>query len=263
LKILVSNDDGIDALGIYALVLALKEIAEVTVVAPIKEQSAVGHGITMQMPLRVLKYNKNNEFFGYAVDGTPADCVKIGVRNIMKEAPDLVISGINHGSNTAINIIYSGTVSAAREAAIMDIPAIAISVTNHVAKNFDFAGKVARHLALKLVQKDIPRGTLLNVNVPDLPEEEISGIRLTKQGKSKWDDIYEQRLDPYGREYYWLTGSLLEVDTELETDQASVRKNYVSVTPIHFDLTDYETYERMQKWDIENLLNEKTKHLSD
>jgi 5'-nucleotidase len=263
LKILVSNDDGIDSLGIYSLVLALKDIAEITIVAPIKEQSAVGHGITMQMPLRVLKYNKNNEFFGYAVDGTPADCVKIGIRNIMKEPPDLVISGINHGSNTAINIIYSGTVSAAREAAIMDVPAIAISVTNHSARNFEFAGKVAKYLAMKLVKKDIPRGTLLNVNVPDLPESEISGIRLTMQGKSKWDDIYEKRLDPYGREYYWLKGSLLEVDTDLDTDQASVRKNYVSVTPIHFDLTDYETYERMKNWKIENLFNEDNTNIPD
>ncbi len=263
MKILVCNDDGIDAPGIYALVLALKEIAEVTVVAPITEQSAVGHGITMQIPLRVLKFNKNNEFFGYAVNGTPADCVKIGIRNLMSEPPDLVISGINHGSNTAINIIYSGTVSAAREAAIMDVPAIAISVTNHSAKNFQYAGKIARHLALKLFKKNIPPGTLLNVNVPDLPENEINGIRLTKQGKSKWDDIYEQRTDPYGREYYWLTGSLLEVDTDLDTDQASVRKNYVSVTPIHFDLTDYETYENMKNWELENLLNEKSKYPSD
>jgi 5'-nucleotidase len=263
LRILVTNDDGIDSVGIYALVMALKDLADVTVIAPIKEQSAVGHGITMQMPLRVLKYNKNNEFFGYAVDGTPADCVKIGIRNIMQDPPDIVISGINHGSNTAINIIYSGTVSAAREAAIMDVPAIAISVTNHIAKNFEYAGKVARNLALKLLNNDLPKGTLLNVNVPDLPEDQITGIRLTKQGKSKWDDIYDQRIDPYGREYYWLTGSLLEVDTDLETDQASVRKNYVSVTPIHFDLTDYETYERMKNWEIENLLNEETKHIPD
>lgn len=253
LKILVSNDDGIDSQGISALVNALKEIGEVVVVAPLKEQSAVGHGITMTLPLRVIDYKKNGEFFGYAVDGTPADCVKIGIRNIMKEKPDLVVSGINHGSNTAINIIYSGTVSAAREAAIMDVPAIAISVTSHGANNFDYAGKVAKTLALKIVGKDIPKGTLLNVNVPDLPEEEIAGIVLTKQGKSKWDDIYEQRKDPYGRDYYWLTGSLMEVDTEIETDQFAVRKNYVSVTPIHFDLTDYVAYDKMKKWDIEEI----------
>jgi 5'-nucleotidase len=257
LKILVTNDDGIDSEGISVLAKALKEISDVTVVAPRREQSAVGHGITMMIPLRVIEHFKNGEFFGYAVDGTPADCVKIGIRNIMKSPPDLVVSGINHGSNTAINIIYSGTVSAAREAAIMDVASIAISQTNHLAKDFAFAGKVARNLALKMKGKDLPLGTLLNVNVPDIPESEIAGIHLTKQGKSKWDDIYEQRKDPYGRDYYWLTGNLMEVDTEIETDQVAIRKNYVSISPIHFDLTDYETYERMKNWNIERLMDEK------
>ncbi len=257
MKILVTNDDGIDSAGIFALTEALKKIGEVTVVAPLKEQSAVGHGITMQIPLRVLKYNKNGGFFGYAVDGTPADCVKIGIRNIMKETPDLVVSGINHGSNTAINIIYSGTVSAAREAAIMDVPSIAISVTSHIVKDFRFAGKVAKKISLEVHKNSLPLGTLLNVNVPDLPENQIKGILLTKQGKSKWDDIYEQRTDPYGRDYYWLTGNLMEVDNELEIDQFAIKNNYVSVSPIHFDLTDYDTFEKMKNWKIEDLLNEK------
>ncbi len=256
MKILVSNDDGIDSYGIQVLVKALNEIADVTVVAPHKEQSAVGHGITMQLPLRVIEYRKNGDFFGYAVEGTPADCVKIGIRNIMKDPPDLVVSGINHGSNTAINIIYSGTVSAAREAAIMDVPSIAISVTSHEATHFEYASKVARLLAQKVVKRDLPLGTLLNVNVPDLPEKEIAGIKLTKQGKSKWDDIYERRVDPYGRDYYWLTGKLLEVDTEIETDQAAIKQNYVSVTPIHFDLTDYDTFNKMKSWKLEELANE-------
>lgn len=259
MKILVSNDDGIDSPGIYALAKALQEVGEVTVVAPLKEQSAVGHGITMMIPLRVIKYNKNGEFFGYAVDGTPADCIKIGIRNIMKDIPDLVVSGINHGSNTAINIIYSGTVSAAREAAIMDVPSIAISVTNHAAQNFEYAGKVAKMLTLKMRVNDLPKGTLLNVNVPDLPEEQIAGVKLTKQGKSKWDDIYEQRQDPYGRDYYWLKGSLMEVDTEYDTDQFTVKNNYVSITPIHFDLTDYATYESMKEWSLENLMSDNKK----
>ncbi len=257
MKILVSNDDGIDSNGLHVLVKYLKEISEVTVVAPLKEQSAVGHAITMQIPLRVINYFKNGDFFGYAVDGTPADCVKMGIRNLMKEPPDLVVSGINHGSNTAINIIYSGTVSAAREAAIMDVPAIAISVTNHAVKDFEFAGKVAKMLALELYQKKVPNGTLLNVNIPDVPEEMIAGILVTKQGKSKWDDIYEQRIDPYGRNYYWLTGNLIEVDKEIQTDQAAIKKNYVSVTPIHFDLTDYETYEQMKQWKLERLFDAK------
>ncbi len=257
MRILVTNDDGIDSQGIYALVQALKEIGDVTVVAPILEQSAVGHGITMQIPLRVIETNKGGQFFGYAVNGTPADCVKIGIRNIMNEAPDLVVSGINHGSNTAINIIYSGTVSAAREASILDVPSIAISVTNHVARHFEFAGKVAKMLALEIEGKDLPKGTLLNVNVPDVPESEIKGILVTKQGKSKWDDVYEQRQDPYGRDYYWLTGNLMEVDKELSIDQVAVKQNYVSVSPIHFDLTDYDTFEKMKTWNVEGLLNGK------
>ncbi len=257
LKILISNDDGINSEGIFALAESLSEIAEITVVAPLMEQSAVGHAITMQIPLRVTKSYKEGKFFGYAVNGTPADCIKIGIRNIMKEPPDLVVSGINHGSNTAINIIYSGTVSAAREAAIMDVPAMAVSVTNHDVKDFKFAAKLTKLLAKEIAGKDIPKGTLLNVNVPDVDENDIAGIILTKQGKSKWDDIYEQRIDPYGRDYYWLTGNLMEVDKEIEIDQVAIKKNYVSVSPIHFDLTDYETFKKMKTWNIEHLLNGK------
>lgn len=266
MKILVSNDDGIDSIGLQTLVKYLKEIAEVTIVAPLKEQSAAGHSITMQIPLRVTHIHKNGDFYGYAVDGTPADCVKMGIRNIMKEKPDLVISGINHGSNTAINIIYSGTVSAAREAAIMDIPAIAISLTSHSSLNFDYAGKVAQQLAQLVLAKenDIPKGTLLNVNVPDGPEESILGICLTSQGKSKWADIYEERKDPYGRSYYWLKGDLVEVDEDLNTDQAAIKNKYVSVTPIHFDLTDYKTYEKMKSWELEKVFDEtKIQHIPD
>ncbi|MBT8380426.1 MAG: 5'/3'-nucleotidase SurE [Ignavibacteria bacterium] len=258
MKILVTNDDGIDSAGIAALAKGLKEIAEVIVVAPHDEQSAVGHGITMKNPLRVSKYFKNGSFFGYAVEGTPADCVKMGIRNIAGKPPDLVISGINHGSNTAINIIYSGTVSAAREAAIMDIPAIAISVTNHDARDFRYASKVAQMVALKVVEHGLPNGTLLNVNVPNIPESEIAGILVTKQSKAKWDDIYEKRTDPYGKDYYWLTGKLVEIEAELDTDQRAVKNNFVSITPIHFDLTDHDTLKKMKSWDIEKVVNEKT-----
>jgi 5'-nucleotidase len=253
----VTNDDGIDSPGIYALAQSLKKIGEVTVIAPQKEQSAVGHSITMQIPLRVTKSFKDGGFFGYAISGTPADCVKIGIRNILKQAPDLVVSGINHGSNTAINIIYSGTVSAAREAAILDVPSIAVSVTNHAVTDFRFSAKIARMLAKEFAGKEVPLGTLLNVNVPDVSEAEIAGILLTKQGKSKWDDVYEHRVDPQGRDYYWLTGNLIEIDKDLDTDQIAVKNNYVSVSPIHFDLTDYETLTKMKTWNIEGLLNGK------
>jgi len=259
LKILVTNDDGIYSSGIAALANALKEIAEVVVVAPSEEQSAVGHGITMKYPLRVSEYYNNGSFFGHAVEGTPADCVKIGIRNIMRESPDLVISGINHGSNTAINIIYSGTVSAAREATIMDVPAIAISVTSHEAKDFRYAGKIAKYLAGKVIEHGLPRGTLLNVNIPNFPEEEIAGILVTEQSKSKWDDIYEKRTDPFGKDYYWLTGKLVEVENENLSDQIAIKNKFVSVTPIHFDLTDYDTFQKMKNWGIEKDFNSKVR----
>jgi len=252
-KILISNDDGIDSQGIAALTKEMKKIGEVTVIAPRTEQSAVGHAITMKIPLRVTEYYKNGNFFGYAVDGTPADCIKIGIRNILKTPPDIVLSGINHGSNAAINIIYSGTVSAAREAAIMDVPALAISVTSHDAKKFEYAARVASQLTQMVVKNGLPNGTLLNVNVPDLPEEQIKGILLTQQGKSKWDDIYEERTDPYGKKYFWLTGKLFETDNDLEKDHFALKNNFVSVTPIHFDLTDYRTFEEMKSWQLDKL----------
>ena len=253
MKILVSNDDGIGSAGIYALVKELQKIGEVIVVAPLTEQSAVGHAITMKLPLRVIDYYKNHEFFGYAVDGTPADCVKMGVRNIMQENPDIVVSGINQGSNTATNVIYSGTVSAAREAAIMDIPAIAVSVTSHDVTEYSYAGRVAAHFCKLVYEKGIQRGTMLNINVPDLPAEKIKGIALTKQGRSKWDDMYEKRLDPYGKDYYWLTGKLVNLDHDLSYDQNAISNDYVSVSPIHFDLTDLESYEKLAAWNMPEL----------
>lgn len=239
IKILVCNDDGITAPGIYALATALKKIADVTVVAPLTEQSAVGHAITMKNPLRLKEIFINKEFFGYAFDGTPADCVKMGIRNILKEKPDLVISGINNGANTAINIIYSGTVSGAREAAIMDVPSIAISVTSHEPKTYDVAAEIACEYALKVYQNPLPKGTLLNINVPNCSKDEIKGHLVTKQGKSKWDDEYEERTDPMGKKYYWLKGDWIELDNDLEYDHFATQQNYVSLTPIHFDLTDY------------------------
>jgi 5'-nucleotidase len=254
MRILISNDDGIDALGIYKLAKAMKEIGDVTVVAPQTEQSAVGHAITMKFPLRVKEHYKDGKLFGYAVDGTPADCIKIGIRNIMDSPPDIVISGINHGSNTAINIIYSGTVSAAREAAIMNVPAIAVSVTSHDAIHFDYATKLAQGLAIQALEKGMTNGTMLNVNVPNLPYNEIKGVLVTKQGKSKWDDIYEKRIDPYGIDYYWLSGNLVQTDSTMDTDQFAVRNNYATVSPIHFDLTDYATYEDMLGWNIDRLM---------
>ena len=257
LHILISNDDGIDAPGIYALVREIKTIAEVTVVAPDKQQSAVGHAITMNYPLRVVPFQKDGDFFGYAVEGTPADAVKLGVRFLVRgRKPDLLISGINHGSNTAINIIYSGTVSAATEGTILGIPSIAVSLTTYAEADFSFAAKVARRLALMVVERGLPAGTLLNVNVPPVPEHEIRGVKVTRQGSSTWDDTFDVRRDPANREYFWLKGRLNVVDTDPDADQVAVQDRYVSVTPIHYDLTDRRTQEAMKGWGVEALLGE-------
>ncbi|HEX7574353.1 MAG TPA: 5'/3'-nucleotidase SurE [Bacteroidota bacterium] len=251
--VLISNDDGIDAPGILALVLEMKKIASVTVVAPDRQQSAVGHAITMNYPLRAIPFRKNGEFFGYAVDGTPADAVKLGVRFLLKEKPDLLISGINHGSNTAINILYSGTVSAATEGTVLGIPSIAVSLTTHDQADFSYAAKFAARLAQRVVAEGLPQGTLLNVNVPAVPEEKISGVRVTRQGNSSWEDTFDVRRDPAGREYFWLTGSMAIRDTDPETDQIAVRENFISVTPIHYELTDLVLLERMKQWSLGDL----------
>ena len=250
---MISNDDGIDAPGIFALVLEMRKIAQVTVVAPDKQQSAVGHAITMNSPLRALPFRKNGEFFGYAVDGTPADAVKLGVRFLLKEKPDLLISGINHGSNTAINILYSGTVSAATEGTVLGIPSIAVSLTTHDQADFSYAAGFAARLAQRVVAEGLPPGTLLNVNVPAVPEEQISGVRVTRQGSSTWEDAFDVRRDPAGREYFWLTGSMAIKDTDPETDQIAVRENFISVTPIHYELTDRVLLERMKRWALGDL----------
>ncbi len=252
--VLISNDDGIDAPGIYALVQEIKKIASVTVVAPDKQQSAVGHAITVNYPLRFHKFYKNGKFFGYAVEGTPADAVKLAVRSLLKKEPDMLISGINHGSNTAINIIYSGTVSAATEGTILGIPSIAISLTTYGEPDFSFAAKFARKLAALLAKQGLPEGTLLNVNIPPVSEKQIQGVAITKQGKSKWDDVFELRKDPGNREYFWLKGDMIQLDRHDDVDQVAVLKNKVSITPIHYDLTDYQMLEKMRSWGLEKLI---------
>lgn len=253
LSILISNDDGIDAPGLYALVQEVSKVADVLVVAPDKQQSAVGHAITVSYPIRAVSFRKNDQFFGYAVEGTPADAVKLGVRFLMKTPPDLILSGINHGSNTAINIIYSGTVSAATEGTILGIPSIAVSLATYDEPDFSYAAVFSARLALLVAERGLPEGTLLNVNVPAVPSEEILGVMVTKQGTSKWDDTFDVRRDPANREYFWLTGKMLITDTDPDADLLAVRNNYVSVTPIRYDLTDRKAWGAMKTWGIERL----------
>ncbi|MBI3586639.1 MAG: 5'/3'-nucleotidase SurE [Ignavibacteriales bacterium] len=253
LNILICNDDGIDAPGIYALAQELKNIGSITVVAPDRQQSAIGHAITINSPLRVKQFYKSGKFFGHAVEGTPADCVKLAVKAMLKVKPDLLVSGINHGSNTAISIIYSGTVSAATEGTILGIPSIAISLTTFGRADFSYAAKFARKLAVLISKNGLPEGTFLNVNIPPLKASQIRGVVVTRQGKARWDDSFDARRDPANKEYYWLTGSLENVDNERNADQWAVTNNYISVTPIQYDLTDYAMIDVMERWSMQKL----------
>ena len=249
--ILISNDDGIESDGIKALWREIRKFAEVIVVAPHTQQSAVGHAITVSSPIRVRKNLIDKNYYGYAVEGSPADSVKLAVRNILKgKKIDLLISGINHGANTAINIIYSGTVSAATEGTILNIPSIAVSLTSYIHNDFSVAANFAAKLAKIVLKNGLPKGTLLNVNVPAVKKNEIKGVMITKQGKSFWDDHYESRLDPNKKEYFWLTGKMKILDNDLEFDQTSIAENYISVTPVHYDLTDYSLLDELKSWKI-------------
>ncbi len=248
--ILVTNDDGVYAPGIYALYQAVCDLGEAMVVAPESEQSAVGHALTISDPLRVKEIDRYGEFFGYAVNGTPADCVKLGVKAILPRSPDLVVSGINQGPNTAINVIYSGTVSAATEGTLMGIPSIAFSLASFSKSEFEFAARFARHLAKRVLEDGLPAGTLLNVNIPALPEKEILGVKITRQGRGRYEEYFEKRVDPMNRNYYWLSGKKLQLDKESDVDDVAVMERYVAITPIQFDLTDYRALKALKNWHI-------------
>jgi 5'-nucleotidase len=250
-NILITNDDGIHAPGLFALKKALEKTAEVLVVAPDTERSAVGHAITLSDPLRVSEVNKDNRFFGYAVNGTPADCVKLGIKCLMDKKTDLVVSGINLGSNTGTNIIYSGTVSAAAEAVIMGVPAMALSITSFHIHEYEYASALAVDLAKKILQHGLRPGTLLNINIPAVKSHEISGVVLTRQGQARFEEFFDKRVDPTNRVYYWLAGKRLDLDKEEDLDDVVVQQNKVSITPIRYDLTDMVMLKELKKWSIE------------
>ena len=251
LRILVSNDDGIDSPGIVALATELRRIGHVDVVAPDTQQSAVGHALTVSAPLRAEQHIRDGEPFGIKVNGKPADCVKLAVQRLLPVKPDLVVSGINHGRNTAVSLIYSGTVSGATEGAVLGIPSFAISLDDfsHDA-DFTYAAKFAAWLAPIVVRRGLPRGILLNVNIPNLPEERIRGVRLAEQGDGYWDDTYEERRDPMGRPYYWLTGTYVHLGPDGADDHA-LKEGFVTITPVHYRLTDYQMLEELKSWELE------------
>lgn len=251
-KILLTNDDGINSKGLAVLADAIKEIAEVVIVAPDTEQSAIGHAITVSFPLRVKKFYKDGIFFGYAVRGTPADCVKLAVKVILdaNAKPDLVISGINLGPNTGTHIIYSGTVSAATEATILGVPSFAVSLATFINPDFGFAAEFAKKMALLVKEKGLPKGVLLNVNVPASPKEQIKGVCLTVQGETKFVGSIEKRTDPRGQTYYWLSPEVVEVSGGQEQDTIAIQNNNISITPLHYDMTSRDSLNEIGKWEI-------------
>ncbi len=251
MRVLITNDDGIFAKGIETLYLVLKKQHEVTVVAPETEQSAVGHAITMIDPLRVKAVNRNGSFFGYALNGTPADCVKLAVTELVKPVPQLVVSGINLGANIGVNVIYSGTVSAATEGTLLGIPSIAVSLDSFEGDHFRTAAGFILELIKQVEEFGLPPGVLLNVNVPNIPADEVRGVRVTRQGEAKFLDHYDRRVDPRNHVYYWLCGSIQGADPDTDTDAYAVAANYISVTPIHYDLTHYPMLETLKGWPLE------------
>ncbi len=251
MNILITNDDGIHAPGIFAIKQALEMIADVLVVAPDTERSAVGHAITLSDPLRVSEIHKENSFFGYAVNGTPADCVKLGLRCLSEKSIDVVVSGINMGPNTATNIMYSGTVSAAAEAVIMGVPGLAVSLTSFDTPEFEYSCSLAQQLVKKIVENGLPEGTLLNVNVPPLKPDEIEGIVITRQGKGRYEEFFDKRIDPNNRIYYWMTGKRMNLDHDDDVDDVVIRQKKVSITPIRYELTDTDMLQKLHLWNIE------------
>lgn len=246
--ILVVNDDGVTAPGIRALVEAMHGLGRVVVVAPDKPQSGMGHAITIGSPLRLESTDIIPGVEAYQCSGTPVDCVKLAVDKILHRHPDLCVSGVNHGSNSSINVIYSGTMSAAVEASIEGIPAIGFSLLDYAFEaDFSAAKHYARELAIKVLAQGLPEKTLLNVNIPKLALDDIKGMRVCRQAQAKWVEEFEERLDPRGKKYYWMTGRFQNEDAGIDTDEWALANNYVSVVPVQFDLTAHHAMSHINK----------------
>ncbi len=251
MRILLTNDDGIHAAGLRVLHEELKSIAQVDIVAPEVEQSAVGHAITIYNPLRVTETFKHKEFFGYAVNGTPADCVKIGLKVILSEPPDLIVSGINLGMNVGDCIIYSGTVSAATEGIILGVPSIAVSLASYAPDaDFGYAAEFTKKLAEQVYQNGLPEGVLLNVNIPAVAPSKIKGVNITHQGRFTFKDVFVKQKDPKGRTYFWLEGEDIRMNTDNNNDLNAIMNNNISITPIKYELTDHNYLKELEKWEI-------------
>ena len=255
--ILVVNDDGITAPGIKALVNAVKDLGEVVIVAPDSPQSAMGHAITINKPLRLKQVNYFGDIKAFHCSGTPVDCVKLAVDKVLHRKPDLCVSGINHGSNSSINIIYSGTMSAAVEASLEGIPSVGFSYCDYgMEADFTAAAHFAKMISESLLKFGIPKHSLLNVNIPKLPLAEIKGMKICRQALAKWEEEYLERTDPFGRPYYWLTGKFVNYDHGQDTDEWALANGFVSVVPVQHDLTAHHVIPFInENWNFDKLAN--------
>lgn len=250
--ILVTNDDGITAGGIRSLIEVAKEFGDVWVVAPEGPQSGMGHAITVHNILRLKEIEDVEGVKEFSCTGTPVDCVKLAIYRVLKRRPDLLLSGINHGANYSINVIYSGTMSAAVEGAVEGIPSIGFSLLDH-SSNADFTASkvIARKMIANALTHGIPENTCLNVNIPNVPTKEIKGIRVCRQAKAFWQDDFQPRKDPSGKTYYWITGEFVNHDKGEDTDVWALENNFVSVVPVQYDLTAHHAMAELNSWDYE------------
>lgn len=252
--ILVTNDDGITAPGIRALIQMMNEIGEVYVVAPDSPQSGMGHAITVDNTIFCEKVKIDDgpqSEREWACSGTPVDCVKLAISKILPRKPDLCVSGINHGANSSINVLYSGTMSAAVEAGVEGIPAIGFSLCDFsYSADFESAKEYIQKIVLESIDKKMPKGMVLNVNIPKLPKEKLKGIKVCRQAKAIWKESYEERVNPRGRTYYWLTGKFENLDKGNDTDEWALEEGYISIVPIQYDLTAYYYLSSLNRWDL-------------
>lgn len=250
--ILITNDDGITAPGIRNLLEAVKDLGNVIVVAPDKAQSGMGHAITIGQPLRMTRMDLFGDVEAWQVSGTPVDCVKLAVDKILHGKPDLCLSGINHGANHSINVIYSGTMSAAMEASIESIPSIGFSLVDYSYEaDFTAARFYVRKIVASLLEKKLDKHLLLNVNIPSIPKELIKGVKVCRQAYAKYEEDFEERKDPHGKKYYWLTGEFINFDKGKDTDVWALEHGFISVVPVQFDLTHYKLKSQLEKtWKI-------------
>lgn len=249
--ILVTNDDGITAPGIRTLISVMRDIGDVVVVAPDSPQSGMGHAITVNATLHLEKITIDGLQPEYSCSGTPADCVKLAVREILDRTPDICVSGINHGSNSSINVIYSGTMSAALEAGIEGIPAIGFSLLDYNWNaNFEHSKSFIETITRQVIQHGLPDGVVLNVNLPNLNKKEIKGIKICRQARANWVEEFDKRTNPMGREYYWLAGKFVNEDNGQDTDEWALANGYVSIVPVQFDLTAHHAIQKLNTWNL-------------